>query len=262
MSAQIQLTQAGQSQRSYQPTDPGELPPLTVHETGKLAFIFCLLWFMANWSVNASLDYTSVASTTILSSLSGRFHATRLQQRVVVNHILRILYINHWPIISSGNSDSWQDWRGDHQVLPSIFLQRVYQTYFQLVTSFAGSILVASSDTRSGPPNSPTPPINNPVNDVPDGHFKSPLLGDSLALLSAIFYAIYVILLKVRIREESRINMQLFFGSVGLINILCCWPMGFILHFIGAERFELPTTRQAVIAIVINVSTFVPLIRS
>jgi drug/metabolite transporter (DMT)-like permease len=179
----------------------------------------------------------------------------------VINHILRILHINRWTIIPSRNSDSWQDWRGGHQVLPSIFFARVYQTYYQFVTSFAGSILVASSDTRSGPPNSPTPPINNPVNDLPDGHFSSPLLGDSLALLSAIFYALYVILLKVRIRDESRIDMQLFFGFVGLINILCCWPMGFILNFIGAERFELPTTRQAVIAIVVNVSTFVLLIK-
>jgi len=211
---------------------------------------------MANWSVNASLDYTSVASTTILSSLSGRFHATPLQQRVIAKHTLRILHINYRPIISSGNSDSWQDWRGNHQVLPSVFLQRLYQTHFQLVTSFAGSILVASSDNRSGPPNSPIQPVNNPVNDVPDGHLRSPLLGDSLALLSAIFYALYVILLKVRIREESRIDMQLFFGFVGLINISCCWPMGFILHFIGAEQFELPTTRQAMIAIVVNVSTF------
>jgi solute carrier family 35 protein F5 len=70
-----------------------------------------------------------------------------------------------------------------------------------------------------------------------------------------MFYALYVILLKVRIHEESRIDMQLFFGFVGLVNILCCWPMGVFLHFIGAERFELPTTRQAVIAIVLNVST-------
>ena len=88
---------------------------------------------------------------------------------------------------------------------------------------------------------------------MPDNHSPRPLLGDLLALLSAIFYALYVILLKVRIREESRINMQLFFGFVGLTNILCCWPMGFFLHFIGVERFELPTTRQAVIAILLNV---------
>jgi solute carrier family 35 protein F5 len=80
------------------------------------------------------------------------------------------------------------------------------------------------------------------------------LLGDCLALLSALFYAIYVILLKVRIRSESRIDIQLFFGFVGLFNILACWPIGVILHFTGVERFELPTTGRAVAGLLVNVS--------
>ena len=41
-------------------------------ETANRAFILCFFWFIANWSVNASLDYTSVASSTILSSMSGQ----------------------------------------------------------------------------------------------------------------------------------------------------------------------------------------------
>jgi solute carrier family 35, member F5 len=48
--------------------------PLTTHETAKLASVFCFVWFIANWAVNASLDYTSVASATILSSMSGKHH--------------------------------------------------------------------------------------------------------------------------------------------------------------------------------------------
>lgn len=48
-----------------------DLPPLTERETARLALVFCFFWFVANWSVNASLGYTSVASTTILSSMSG-----------------------------------------------------------------------------------------------------------------------------------------------------------------------------------------------
>lgn len=42
-----------------------------MQETAQLALVFCSFWFIANWSVNASLDYTSVASATILSSMSG-----------------------------------------------------------------------------------------------------------------------------------------------------------------------------------------------
>lgn len=109
---------------------------------------------------------------------------------------------------------------------------------------------MASSDSRASQPASPVPPLDN----LAISHASRPLLGDSLALLSAVFYALYVILLKVRIREESRIDMQLFFGFVGLVNILCCWPVGFFLHFTGVERFEFPSTQGAVIAILVNVS--------
>ena len=47
------------------------LPPLTTRETAQLAGWFCLLWFVANWTLAAALEYTSVASATILSSMSG-----------------------------------------------------------------------------------------------------------------------------------------------------------------------------------------------
>lgn len=81
-----------------------------------------------------------------------------------------------------------------------------------------------------------------------------PVLGDFLALLSALFYALYVVFLKVQIREESRIDMQLFFGFVGLFNICLSWPMGVVLHLVGIERFEIPHTRNAITIIVVNVS--------
>ena len=47
------------------------LEPLTTRQTAQLASVFCLFWFIANWTVNASLQYTSVASATVLSSTSG-----------------------------------------------------------------------------------------------------------------------------------------------------------------------------------------------
>lgn len=68
----------------------------------------------------------------------------------------------------------------------------------------------------------------------------APLLGDALALASALAYAFYVILLKVRIRNETRMSMTLFFGFVGVFNILLLWPIGVILHVTGVEVFEWP----------------------
>ena len=45
--------------------------PLTTIQTAQLASVFCFYWFIANWSVNASLKYTSIGSSTVLASTSG-----------------------------------------------------------------------------------------------------------------------------------------------------------------------------------------------
>jgi len=78
--------------------------------------------------------------------------------------------------------------------------------------------------------------------------------GDVLALISALFYAMYVILLKVKIKSESRVDMQLFFGFVGLLSLVTCWPIGVVLHLTKFEVFELPPSQKAWQAIIINVS--------
>jgi len=67
-----------------------------------------------------------------------------------------------------------------------------------------------------------------------------PLLGDTLALISALCYAGYVTLLKVRIGSEDRISMPLFLGFVGAFNIVAFWPLGLALHMLDIERFEVP----------------------
>ena len=82
-------------------------------------------------------------------------------------------------------------------------------------------MLVSISDSSASKPDpgSTLPPPNAPL--LPGSAFgAAPIVGDSLALLSALFYATYVTLLKVRVREESRVDMQLFFGFVGLFNVL------------------------------------------
>lgn len=69
-------------------------------------------------------------------------------------------------------------------------------------------------------------------------------LGDALALASAALYGLYTILMKKRIGDEGRVNMPLFFGLVGLFNVLTLWPGFIILHFTGEELFEIPPTRR------------------
>jgi solute carrier family 35 protein F5 len=72
----------GNNDSSFQHASPhldadDTLSPLDARETAKLASIFCLFWFLANWTVNASLGFTSVASTTILTSMSGELCLTK-----------------------------------------------------------------------------------------------------------------------------------------------------------------------------------------
>lgn len=110
------------------------------------------------------------------------------------------------------------------------------------MSSFLGVILVSLT------PEPPTTGIQSQA-DVQ----SRPTLGNSLALISALFGAICAILLKVRMKDGSRVDMQLFFGLFGLFNILFLWPVGLILHLTGAENFELPHTKQAIYATITNV---------
>ncbi|CAI0648301.1 unnamed protein product [Colletotrichum noveboracense] len=83
-------------------------------------------------------------------------------------------------------------------------------------------------------------------------------IGDSMAFVSAIIYGLYVTVMKVRVGNEDRVNMPLFFGLVGLFNLVFLWPVFFILHFTGMEPFQLPPTGK-IWAIVIgnSLSSFI-----
>lgn len=78
------------------------------------------------------------------------------------------------------------------------------------------------------------------------------LLGDGMALLSAFFYGAYITLLKHRVGSEKRINMQLFFGFVGLLNVVFMWPGLLLLHVTGTESFQLPPDRRVWAVVLLN----------
>lgn len=184
---------------------------LGARETASLALTFSLLWFIANWSVNASLGYTSVASTTILTTTSGFF-------TLGVGALFRVEY---FTLIKCG----------------------------AVLSSFCGVVLVSLSDSRQ---NSPTPvPEMPPQNVAPQ---LGAVFGDSLALLSALFYALYVVFLKVRIGAEERIDMQLFFGFIGLFTLVLYWPFGVALDLFGLEALGWPRSRGEVLGVLVNCS--------
>ncbi|KAI5452850.1 hypothetical protein NCC49_006390 [Naganishia albida] len=118
-----------------------------------------------------------------------------------------------------------------------------------VLASFIGLLLVTHSDSTI----STSSVIDeDPLSLGADRRPKNALLGDMLALLSAVCYAVYVILLKVKIGDEERVDMQLFFGFVGLFNTLFLLPFIPILHVLGVETFRLPLKRDEWIVCAIN----------
>lgn len=77
-------------------------------------------------------------------------------------------------------------------------------------------------------------------------------LGDGMALFSAIIYGLYVTVMKRRLGDEDRVNMPLFFGLVGVLNLLLLWPIFFVLHWTGMEPFEWPPTGKVWIIIIVS----------
>lgn len=108
--------------------------------------------------------------------------------------------------------------------------------------SLAGIVLISSIDITG----------NQDENrgSFPHKSHKEIAIGDTLAFTSAIMYGIYTTLMKKRIGDESRVDMPLFFGFVGMFNIITLLPGFFILHFTGIETFELPPTKR-ILAIVL-----------
>lgn len=82
------------------------------------------------------------------------------------------------------------------------------------------------------------------------------MLGDGMALFGAFSYGVYTTLLKVRVGHESRVSMQMFFGFVGLFNLLGLWPGLFLLHAMGVEKFQLPPDNR--VWWIVAVSLFPP----
>jgi solute carrier family 35 protein F5 len=179
---------------------------LTLQETAKLSLEFCILWFLANYFAAACLEYTTVASSTILGSTSSI-----------------------WTLLCGA-------------------LMRVerftLRKFLGVSASLAGVVLISSIDVSG-------------ETDENRGSFphKTPrelAIGDTMAFVSAAMYGFYAVFMKKRIGDESKVNMPLFFGLVGLFNILLLWPGLIILHLTKIETFEIPPTKRILTIVLVN----------
>ncbi|KAL6702442.1 hypothetical protein ACN47E_001854 [Coniothyrium glycines] len=179
---------------------------LTLAETAKLALEFCMLWFLANYFAAACLEYTTVASSTILSSTSSIW-------TLLCGSLLRVERFT-------------------------------VRKFIGVCASLSGVALISMIDVSG-------------ETDSNRGSFphKTPhelAIGDVMAFVSAVLYGFYTVFMKKRIGDETRVNMPLFFGLVGLCNVVLLWPGFFILHFLDIESFALPPTPKILTMVLVN----------
>lgn len=113
-----------------------------------------------------------------------------------------------------------------------------------VMTSLAGIALISTVDISGD-------------NDKNRGSFphKTPhqvAVGDVLALASAVLYGFYTIFMKKKVGREANLSMPLFFGFVGMINLIALWPGIMLLNFIGAEVFEWPPTPRVWVIVIVS----------
>ncbi|XP_062861871.1 solute carrier family 35 member F5-like [Trichomycterus rosablanca] len=67
------------------------------------------------------------------------------------------------------------------------------------------------------------------------------IIGSLWSLLGAVLYALYIVMLKRKVDREEKLDIPMFFGFVGLFNLLMLWPGFLLLHYYGLELFEMPS---------------------
>ncbi|CAM6101766.1 unnamed protein product [Calypogeia fissa] len=168
--------------------------PWSRMRTAVVSLTICPFWFLCQFTFNLSLKYTTVTSTTILSTTASMF-----------TFLVSVQFL--------GERFTWLK-------LASVLL------------CMAGAIIVSLGDSwkRS------------------DGIASSPLFGDVVCLASAIFYAIYTAVIRVKISreddEKGKVSTALVFGYLGFFNALLLAPVALLLHVTGIESFHRLTLTQ------------------
>lgn len=119
-----------------------------------------------------------------------------------------------------------------------------YRKLAGVVASLAGVILISTVDLSGK--------SDEDRGNFPHKSQASIAIGDGMAFFSAIVYGLYVTVMKRRVGDEDRVNMPLFFGLVGVLNLVLLWPMFFVLHWTGIEPFEWPPTGKVWAIIIVS----------
>lgn len=154
-----------------------------VRETLYLAMFLAPMFFLANLTFNIGLDWTSVSSSSTISTLTSLFALVI----GVASHNERFSRIK---LLSS-------------------------------IITIIGVALITINDER----NSKT----------------GTLKGDMISVLSSFIFALYTVSLKQRGGDAETVSMAMMLAFLGAFVFITGWPFLILLHFMGWEKFELPS---------------------
>jgi len=134
--------------------------------------------------------------------------------------------------------------------------------FIGVMASLTGVVLISTVDlTGAG---------DGDRGSFPDKTTGQVAIGDAMAFLSSVVYGVYVTVMKRRVGNEDRVDMNLFFGMVGVFNLIFLWPLFFLLHWTNIEpvrrqwcmfwwtisanckQFEMPPTARIWTIVVVN----------
>lgn len=113
-----------------------------------------------------------------------------------------------------------------------------------VLASLAGVVLISTVDLSGR--------SDEDRGNFPHKSQASIAIGDGMAFFSAIVYGLYVTVMKRRVGDEEKVNMPLFFGLVGVFNLVLLWPGFFILHWTGLEPFGWPPSGKVWVIIIVS----------
>lgn len=206
----------GRIDSAPEPADSLASPMLRVWRSADLraGLVVAPVWFLANLTYNMGLGLTSITSSTVISSSSSAF--TLLLSAAWLGERLTPLKLAGVASCWTGNALTALDERANASAVNATAA---------LVHALAGG-----DGLGGGPPPLPPPldsgapaaaPAGLGVGSSVGSDGGSALMGDVLALLSAMLYAVYTVM----IRKLNPTDLSLFFGMLGTVTHLLAGPV-------------------------------------
>jgi solute carrier family 35, member F5 len=178
----------------------------TEYDHVRTAICIAPVWFIANWTYNSSLIYTTITSSTVLASTGSLF-------TYMFAIVTKDEQLNNMKLIG-------------------------------VLLGVLGSFITTLSDTTPNGKSNVTDLVTSSNDDysydssnvVSSSKSKSilPLLGDILGLISAIGYGAYAVQTRIFCpKDESLYSMQTMLGYIGLCNFIILSPCAMYLLLTG-----------------------------